>query len=390
MNVLIAGGGIGGLTVALCLARSGSKVSVFEQAPVFGEVGAGLQLSPNCTRVLHHLGLEQPLLRSAFLSEGTQFKQWDNGKVIGESALGARAVERYGYPYYHMHREDLMRVLVDAAEQDPNIELHTGAEVQGFTQNDQGVTLKTVDTRHEGELLIGADGIHSVIRAGLWGEVKPRFTGNIAWRALVPAERLPEGLIRPMSTVWWGPGKHFVHYYVRSGELVNCVCVVEKKGWEIESWAESGDYNELKSDFSGWHSDIQQLIDHADKDSLFKWALFDRAPMSRWGKGRVTLLGDACHPTLPFMAQGAAMAIEDAAVLAACLSADKDIATALARYEDSRRDRTADIQKGSRRNASVFHLSGVKAWLRNKALKTAGNRTMDSLFSYNALEVLNE
>ena len=385
--MLIAGGGIGGLTAALCLARRGSKVSVFEHSPVFGEAGAGLQLSPNCTRVLHDLGLEQSLLRGAFLPDGTQFKQWDNGKVIGESKLGASALERYGFPYYHMHRQDLMRVLVEAAEEDSNIELHTDLQVLGFTQNSEGVTLIAGDINYQGDLLIGADGIHSVIRAGLWGDIKPRFTGNIAWRALVPAERLPTDLIRPMSTAWWGPGKHFVHYYVRSGELVNCVCVVEKKGWEVESWTERGDYNELKSDFAGWHSDIQQLIDHADRDSLFKWALFDRAPMPRWGKGRVTLLGDACHPTLPFMAQGAAMAIEDAVVLAGCLSGGEDISRALMRYEGLRRDRTAGIQRGSRRNATVFHLSGVKAWLRNRALKTARNRTMDGLFSYNALEV---
>ncbi|MBT4378135.1 MAG: hypothetical protein HOD26_04880 [Gammaproteobacteria bacterium] len=242
------------------------------------------------------------------------------------------------------------------------------------------------DTNYPGDLLVGADGIHSVISARLWGEVKPRFTGNIAWRALVPAERLPTDTILPMSTAWWGPGKHFVHYYVRSGELINCVCVVEKEGWAVESWSERGDYNELKSDFTGWHSDIQQLIDHADRDSLFKWALYDRAPMPRWGKGRVTLLGDASHPTLPFMAQGAAMAIEDAAVLAGCLSDRNDIPQALARYEDLRRDRTAGIQRGSRRNATVFHLSGVKAWLRNRALKTAQNRTMDGLFGYNAFK----
>jgi len=387
LKVLIVGGGVGGLTAALCLARLGSKVSIFEQSPVLGEVGAGLQLSPNSTRVLHDLGLERALLRSAFLPKGTQFKQWDNGKVIGESMLGASAVARYGYPYYHMHRQDFLNVLVHAVEENSNISLHTGLQVLGFTQNDQGANLITADATYQGDLLIGADGIHSVIRAGLWGEAKPRFTGNIAWRALVPAKRLPADLILPMSTAWWGPEKHFVHYYVRSGELVNCVCVVEKKGWEVESWSERGDYTEFKSDFTGWHSDIQQLIDHADRGSLFKWALYDREPMAKWGKGRVTLLGDACHPTLPFMAQGAAMAIEDAAVLAGCLSGGSEISVALARYEDLRRDRTASIQRGSRRNATVFHLSGVKAWLRNQVLKTAQNRTMDGLFNYNALGV---
>ena len=387
MNVLIAGGGIGGLTAALCLARLGNSVSVFEQSPVFGEVGAGLQLSPNCTRVLHDLGLEKSLLQSAFLPAGTQFRQWNNGKVIGESMLGASAVERYGYPYYHMHRQDLMSVLVEAVAEDSNIELHTNLQVQSFAQNDEGVSLVASGTNYLGDFLIGADGIHSVIRAGLWGEDKPRFTGNIAWRALVPVERLPKNFFLPMSAAWLGPGKHFVHYYVRSGELINCVCVVEKEGWEVESWTEGGDYDELKSDFAGWHGDIQQLVDHADRDSLFKWALYDRAPMPRWGKGRVTLLGDACHPMLPFMAQGAAMAIEDAAVLAGCLSDHKGISVALTQYEDLRRGRTAGIQRGSRRNATIFHLSGVKAWLRNRALKIARDRTMDSLFSYNAFDV---
>ncbi|MDH3643048.1 MAG: FAD-dependent monooxygenase, partial [Gammaproteobacteria bacterium] len=221
----------------------------------------------------------------------------------------------------------------------------------------------------------------------LWGDQQPRFTGNVAWRALVPVGRLPDGLIRPMSTVWWGPHKHFVHYYVRGGDLVNCVCVVEKEGWEVESWTELGEYSELKSDFAGWHDDIQKLIDSADKDSLFKWALYDRAPMSRWGEGRVTLLGDACHPTLPFMAQGAAMAIEDSAVLAGCLAQGTDIPASLQRYEDLRRERTAEVQNGSRRNATVFHLTGIKAWLRNRAAGSARGRTMERLFSYNALEV---
>lgn len=387
MNVLIVGGGVGGLTAALCLARCGNKVSIFEQSPVLGEVGAGLQLSPNSTRVLHDLGLEQALLQSAFLPEGTQFKQWNNGKVLGESMLGESVVARYGYPYYHMHRQDVLKVLVNAVEENSSIALYTDLEVLGFTQNDQGVSLITDDAIYQGDLLIGADGIHSVIRAGLWGEAKPRFTGNIAWRALVPAKRLPAGLVLPMSTVWWGPKKHFVHYYVRRGELVNCVCVVEKKGWEVESWSEQGDYNEFKSDFTGWHSDIQQLVDHADKGSLFKWALYDREPMAKWGKDRVTLLGDACHPTLPFMAQGAAMAIEDAAVLAGCLSGGSGISVALTRYEDLRRGRTASIQRGSRRNATVFHLSGVKAWMRNRVLKIARNRITDGLFNYDALGV---
>ena len=386
-RVLIAGGGIGGLTAALCLAKAGFEVALFEQSAEFGEIGAGMQLSPNCTRVLHHLGLEPALAACAFLPEGGEFRAWKSGKVIASSVLGQTVREQYGSPYYNIHRGDLLRVLVEAAERSSAIELNTASEVMEFEQG--GLVRVTVggasDTVHEGDALIGADGIHSAVRAQLFGDDAPRFTGNVAWRALVPAERLPAGLVRPMATAWWGPHKHFVHYYLRSGTLVNCVCIVEKTGWEVESWTERGEFDELKSDFAGWHKDVQALIDNMDRSSLYKWALHDRAPMARWGEGLVTLLGDACHPTLPFMAQGAAMAIEDAAVLAGCLAANSDVATGLRRYEDLRRQRTAGVQNGSRRNAKLFHLTGVKAWLRNQAAKRAGGRAMHNLFSYDAL-----
>ena len=383
-RVLVAGGGIGGLTAALCLAKAGFEVALFEQAAEFGEVGAGIQLSPNCTRVLHHLGLEPALKACAFLPEGTEFRAWNSGKVIGSSVLGQSVRERYGFPYYHIHRGDLLGVLVEAARRSSAIELNTASEVTGFEQDGQ-VRVAIGGAIREGDALIGADGIHSTVRAGLFGDDAPRFTGNVAWRALVPAERLPAGLVRPMTTAWWGPHKHFVHYYLRSGTLVNCVCVVEKAGWEVESWTERGDFEELKRDFAGWHEDVHTLIDNMDRNSLYKWALHDRPPMRRWGEGAVTLLGDACHPTLPFMAQGAAMAIEDAAVLATCLAADDSVPSGLKRYEDLRRQRTAAVQTGSRRNAKVFHLSGIKAWLRNRAAKRAGAYAMDGLFRYNAL-----
>ncbi len=385
MKVLIAGGGIGGLTAALCLAQRGCEVAVFEQAPQFAEVGAGIQLSPNASRVLHHVGLEHALQARAFLPEGTQFRGWKTGAVISEQPLGESARLRYGHPYYHMHRGDLLRVLVDAADTSPAITLHVDACVTGFSQNPAGVEVHIGEAAHGGDVLVGADGIHSALRAALWGDEQPTFTGNVAWRALVPVERLPEGLIRPMSTAWWGPRKHFVHYYVRGGALVNCVCVVEKNGWEVESWTEPGDFDELKADFAGWHSDLQTLIDNTERNSLYKWALYDRPPMPAWSRDRVTLLGDACHPTLPFMAQGAAMAIEDGAVLAACLAGEADPAAGLLRYEALRRKRTARIQSGSRRNATTFHLSGIKAWLRNRGARAAGGRVMDGLYAYDAL-----
>ena len=387
LRVLIAGGGIGGLTTALCLAQQGFEVDVFEQTEEFGELGAGIQLSPNCSRVLHALGLEAALSKCAFLPEATQFRDWRNGKVIAENQLGSSVREQYGAPYYHVHRGDLLKLLVAAAREQPSIGLHNNSRVSGISQTDQGVTLKVGSSEPCGDVLIGADGIHSAVRAELWGDQQPRFTDNIAWRAMVPTARLPKDLIRPMSTAWWGPHKHFVHYYVRSGELINCVCVVEKKGWEIESWTETGDHAELKADFAGWHPDIQQLIDNMDPTSLFKWALHDREPMAQWGNGRATLLGDACHPTLPFMAQGAAMAIEDAAVLARCLADGDAVAPALQRYESLRKARTAGIQNGSRRNATVFHLSGLKAWVRNRGVRAAGSRTMDRLYAYDPLNV---
>ncbi len=386
--VLIAGGGIGGLSAALSFAQQGFNVLVFEQASRFSEVGAGIQLSPNPTRVLHSLGLAEALEREAFLPEGTEFRDWKTGRIISTNPLGQWATKEYGAPYYHMHRADLIQILADAAAAEPRIALHAGLPVSGFSESQEGVVAHTDAGDYEGSLLIGADGIHSTIRTALFGQESPVFTGNVAWRGLIPADRFPVGLIPPVAGVWWGPGKHFVHYYVRRGELINCVCVVEKDGWEVESWNERGDHAELKRDFAGWHPIIQTLIERMDPDACFKWALFDRPPMASWGRGRVTLLGDACHPTLPFMAQGAAMAIEDGAVLARCLAAGDDVPGGLERYQSLRQSRTAGIQNGSRRNASVFHMRGIKAWARNRAAKRAGSAVVESLYRYNALTVV--
>ena len=384
-RLLIAGGGIGGLSAALSLAQSGFDVEVFEQAPGFGEVGAGIQLSPNATRVLHHLGLAEALEAWAFLPQRTELRSWRTGRLVGTSPLGESARATYGFPYYHIHRGDLLAVLAAAAGRHPRVMLHTSARVEGFEQTRSGVHATVSGAQHSGDALIGADGIHSAVRAGLFGPEAATFTGNVAWRALVPAARLPAGLIPPAATVWWGPRGHFVSYYVRSGTLVNCVCVREKQGWEVESWTERGAHAELKDDFAGWNDAVQALIDNTDRDALYKWALHDRPPMPRWGSGGVTLLGDACHPTLPFMAQGAAMAIEDGAVLAACLRRIGDVPAALSRYENLRKDRTAQVQRGSRRNARLFHLRGVQAWVRNRAARWASARSMATLFDYDAL-----
>ena len=375
------------MTAALCLAAKGFTVSVFEAAPAFGEIGAGIQLSPNCTRVLHRLGLADALEAVAFLPVGGQIRDWSSGGIIHEVELGDGLRRRYGYPYYHIHRADLIGALAEAAAAEPGIALHTGAEVSRIEQSADGVSLTAGGTRYRGRALIGADGIHSTVRSFLFGPEAPAFTGTVAWRGLVPAARLPAGFVRPVSSNWLGPGGHVVHYYVRRGELVNCVLVIEKEGWEHESWTERGDIEELKRDFAGWHEGVRRLIDAMDPEACYKWALFDRPPIPQWGKGRVALLGDACHATLPFMAQGAAMAIEDGAVLAECLAASADVAASLKRYEELRRVRAARIQTGSRRNAKLFHMRGEAAAERNRTFGTSRNRTLDWLYRYDAFNL---
>ncbi len=390
LRVVIAGGGIGGLSAALSLASKGIEVHALEQAAAFTEVGAGIQLSPNATRVLFSLGLEAALTRMAFTPVSGETRHAKTGRVLAEFPLGASVEARFGFPFLQIHRHDLIALLAEAVRAHRLITLDTESRVAGFDARDGGVRVLCAGKEvAPADALIGADGVHSAVREALFGPESPRFTGNIAWRALVPATRLPAGLVHPKATVWWGAGRHFVHYYVRRGELVNCVCVVEKTGWEIESWSEHGEFKELKAEFAGWHRDIQTLIDAMDRDSLYKWALFDRPPMAAWGRGRVSLLGDACHPTLPFMAQGAAMAIEDGAVLARCLSevrAGDEVPAALERYSALRCARTAYIQRSSMRNGRLYHMRGLSARLRNVALRLRRARNpWDSIYSYNAL-----
>lgn len=389
MRVIIVGGGIGGLTAALCLAGSGHEVEVLEQAEVTLEVGAGIQLSPNCTRVLIALGLESALADVCVAPAETVFRDWRSGRRIAGSPLGESARKRFGAPYYHIHRGDLISTLQKAVDASSLVSRRQGIRVDDVQQTDGAAVAIAGERAFEGDVVVGADGIHSAVRNALWGDDSPRFTGNVAWRFLVPVERLADGVATPTATVWWGPGKHFVHYLVRRGELVNCVCVVEKQGWEVESWTESGTLDELRDDFAGWHASVTQLIERVPDDTPFKWALFDRPAMTKWGRGRVTLLGDACHPMLPFVAQGAAMAIEDGAVLADCLATVSTtdtaaVTAALSQYESSRRARTSWVQQTARRNATVFHLSGAAAALRNLAAGVAGDRLASRLYAYDA------
>ncbi len=387
-KALIVGAGIGGLTLSLCLADSGFDVVIFEQAAEIGEVGAGLQLSPNCSRVLHYLGLEEALRASAFLPEAVEVRDWRKGKLLSTTALGDKVRQDYGFPYYHIHRADLLALLLDKAASQPKITIESSARIEGFEESLKGCSIVHDGKTIRGDMIIGADGIHSTIRTALFGQEAPVFTGNVAWRGLIPVDRLEGSGLPPVAGLWWGPGRHFVHYFVRRGELVNCVCVVEKQGWEVESWTQKGDLDELRQDFSGWDKTIVSLIDAMEPDKCFKWALFDRDPMPSWSRGSVALLGDACHPTLPFLAQGAAMAIEDAAVLSACVEVE-GIDMGLRQYQDLRMSRTARIQTTSRRNARIFHMGGLAARARNQAVNVAAKNVLDWVYRYDPLAAIN-
>ena len=358
-RILISGAGIGGLTAALALLQRGFDVDVYEQAATLGEIGAGFQVGANGAHVLFALGLEEPLKAAWALPTGKEVRLWNTGQSWKLFDLGQASVERYGYPYFMIHRADMHRILVEAVRALKPDAIHLGRSAVGARQTATSATLEFTDGGLEaGDAIIGADGVHSALRHALYGDSRPTFTGLVAWRGLIPAERLPERLRRPVGVNWMGPGRHIVHYLLRRGELFNFVAVVERDDWAVESWTERGSAEECARDFAGWHEDVQTIISRLD--APYKWALLGRELMQRWSQGRVTLLGDACHPTLPFLAQGAGMAMEDGLVLARCLEQFADVETALKRYEAARIDRTSRVVRGSAENGKRFHDSSLK------------------------------
>jgi salicylate hydroxylase len=353
-KIIILGAGLSGLTLALSLLREGFDVTVLEQASKLGEVGAGIQISANGARVLHHLGLEEALAKVAFHPESGEMRHWQTGAVLITRPLGDTSVERFGFPYYHMHRADFHGVLETAVRKTAPDAVYLNAKVSRIEQDGDRVHAVTAGGETvSGDILIGCDGIHSAVRETLFGTDDPHFTGCIAWRATIAVERLPKDHVRPVASNWIGQGGHFVHYYLRRGELVNCVGVLESQGWSAESWSAEGTQADFLHDFDDWHEDLKVLIRNAER--CFRWGLFDRDPMPRWSEGRIALLGDACHPMLPFMAQGAVMGIEDAYTLMRCLKENMDPSAALRRYEDLRRSRTAVVQRMARDNMTLFH-----------------------------------
>lgn len=355
-KALIAGGGIGGLTCALCLQGTGWDVRVLEQALEISEVGAGLQISPNGMKVLTRLGLEDAVRQNAYEPEILALRHGLTGKTVFEFSIRPDMQRTYGAPYLQIHRADLIDVLRTALEDRRPGAILTGTRVDGYQQMDQTVSVQTGDVVYEADLLVGADGIHSAIRDQMLGPAAPRFTGNVAWRAVVDRAALGDVEVPPGAVIWAGPGRHAVTYPLRRGDLVNFVGVVERDDWQKESWTEQGSQQDMARDFPGWAPLIQRLIESAG--TPYRWALFDRAPLDQWTDDRVALLGDACHPMLPSLAQGACQAIEDAWVLSAHLKS-LDIPAALTGYVAARQRRAARVQSAARSNLTLFHAVGL-------------------------------
>ena len=349
-KIVIVGGGIGGLAAALSLLKRGLDVEVYEQAPELKEVGAGIQISSNGTRVLYALGLEDALKRVQVLPSRRVIRHWSTGETWNWFDLGATTAQRYGTPHVMMHRGDLHGLLADAVRAQKPDAVKLGRRCAAISTDGDHAEVWFEDGESvRAAYVIGADGIHSKVRAGLFGADRPEFTGCVAWRGLVAMEKLPPHLQTMLGTNWLGPHGHVLHYPVRRGEIMNFISFVERDDWQVESWVTQGTKDELANDFRGWHPDVHEIISQIE--TPYKWALMVRGPMPRWSQDRVTLLGDACHPTLPFLGQGGVMAIEDGYVVAACL--DKyfdDPATAFARYEEIRRARTATVVRKSHEN----------------------------------------
>jgi salicylate hydroxylase len=346
-KVAVVGGGIGGLAAALALLRRGLDVEVYEQSGELKEVGAGVQISSNGSRVLYALGLAEALARVQVTPSRRVIRHWSTGETWDWFALGAATAQRYGSPHLMLHRGDLHGILAGAVGALKADAIKLGKRCIAATQSRDRAEVRFADgTMVTADVVIGADGIHSQVRADLFGADRPQFTGCVAWRGLVPMEKLPPHIAQMLGTNWLGPHGHVLHYPVRRGELMNFISFVERDDWQVESWTVEGTVGELADDFGGWHEDVHAII--RDIETPFKWALMVRGPMARWSRGRIALLGDACHPTLPFMGQGAVMAIEDGYVVAACVAKYcDDPETAFARYEAIRRDRTATVVRKS-------------------------------------------
>jgi len=381
LAVVVAGAGIGGLTAALSLARAGKRVALLEKAPVIEEVGAGLQIAPNAGRILQNLGLTEALDRAGLLPDAIVIRRARDGRALSRIPL-AGATERFGAPFRLFHRADLQNLLLEAAQANAGIVIRTNARVGDFDQEDEKVFLRLHGAAGPEDLeaagLVGADGVRSSVRGFLLRDEKdaPFYTGNMAWRALLPVETVPAGLRAKEVNLWLGRGAHVVHYPLRGGEIVNALVVVEDGEVEPPQSEATLDGASLleAADFEGCAHPLRELI--AACDSWRRWPLWGRPALRSWTRGAVTLLGDAAHPMLPFLAQGAAQAIEDAEALGSAFAAGAPPTAAFAAYERARIVRATKVQTASRRQGRFSHAAFPLAQARDFVMARLGGRGM--------------
>jgi 6-hydroxynicotinate 3-monooxygenase len=365
-SIAIIGAGIGGLAAAAALRLVGLDVRIYEQAGAFARIGAGIQQAPNAVNVLRKLGLEDQLNASAFRPYSALNRQSDTGEVTWERMLGGDAEREFGAPYFLMHRGDLHDALASVI---PDDIIERNRKLVGLNQTEDGVTLQFEEGDPvTADVVIGADGVHSVVREALLGVESPRWTGRVAYRTTYSASLLG-GMEIDDCAKWWGPDRHIVMYYVTpSRDEIYFVTSTPEPDFKVESWSAKGDLDMLREAYKGFHPQVRAVLDACPE--VHKWALVEREPLPKWGEGRISLLGDACHPMTPYMAQGAATSIEDGAILSRCLDGvNRDgMATALRRYEETRKARTARIQTISRLNdmnkikAEIKNTYGYDAW----------------------------
>ena len=388
LKIIIVGAGLGGLAAASCLLKSGFDVQVYEQAPALSEVGAGIQISANAMHVLRHIGLDEAISRVGVRPGAYVFRLHDSGEIIQQFALSSEHERQHGAPYIQLHRADLHDLLAAKARELKHDVIRLNRKAVGFVEEENGVTLRFADgSSASGDLLIGADGLKSAIARQIVGEIPATYTGDAAWRVTVPVERLSQDLLPQVMTLFLGPGGHAVFYYLRAGALLNFVGILETDEVSEESWTVRFPWERLKADYKGWHPIVHTVIDAADRDQCFRWSLHNRAPVRNWSTRRATILGDAAHATLPYLAQGAAMAIEDAAVLTRALRQVPSIPEALDLYQRNRVDRTARIVEQSTRNRWLFHLPSQAEIRAQFAKRNEGEERNRWLYSYNPLTV---
>ncbi len=388
-HVIVAGAGIAGLTAALALARAGLRATVLEQTPRLEETGAGIQLGPNASRVLLALGLGSRLAPMVMTPQAIRVMGGGSGREIARIPLGRRVEQRYGAPYWVIHRGDLQAALADAADEEQDVEVELGARVEDFATHGNGITVQArrgkdvVDER--GMALIGADGLWSQVRECLHRQRPPHFSHRTAWRALVPADAVAPEFREPLVHLWLGQDAHLVHYPVKGGRLINIVGIVQDE-WNKAGWSAAGKRDDILRHFARftWSETARDLV--ALPERWLKWALYERRHPFRGGTGPVTLIGDAAHPMLPFMAQGAGMAIEDAAVIADCLAQYRSPPDALRNYEAIRAARTQRVRDASRKQGKIYGMSGPEALIRNLGMRLLGGERLlarqDWLYSW--------